>query len=42
VLYEALTRRSGTTYDGTWNDSIVLPQGTPPGDGTVTVVDSTP
>jgi hypothetical protein len=74
-LYESLTRTSGTAYDGTWTDSIVLPQGTPPGtyylevftwdwvdnqrkytaaghpdpvsstlpgDGTVTVVDSTP
>jgi hypothetical protein len=42
VLYEALTRTSGTAYDGTWTDSIVLPQGTPRRDGTVTVVDSTP
>ncbi len=30
-LYESLTMTSGDALDGTWTDSIVLPQGTPPG-----------
>lgn len=30
-IYESLTMTSGNALDGTWTDSIVLPQGTPPG-----------